>query len=175
MQARIPRLFVPAVIGAACLAFASVQTDYDHHADFGRYHTYSWLGVHAGNSLWQDRIKAAVDNELAGKGWTRVASGGDASVAAVGRVTERDNLQTFYDGFPGWGWMGWGGRGTATTQVTPEAIGNLTVDVFDSGTKKLLWRGTSTDVMSSKPEKNDKQLDHAVAEMFDHFPPKGKG
>ena len=171
---RASRVLLPAVIGAACVAFAAVHTDYDHKADFGRYHTYSWIGVRAGNSLWQDRIAGAVDSQLAAKGWTRVASGGDASVAAMGKVSERDTMQTFYDGFPGWGWNGWGGMGTATTNVVPEQVGNLTVDVFDSGTKKLIWRGTSSDTLSAKPEKNDKKLDHAVAEMFDHFPPKGR-
>lgn len=171
---RVSRFLAPAVIASACAAFAAVHTDYDHHADFARYHTYSWIGARAGNSLWQDRIAGAVDSQLAAKGWTRVASGGDASVAAIGKVSERDNLQTFYDGFPGWGWNGWGGMGTATTTVIPEAVGNLTVDVFDSRTKKLIWRGTSSDTLSAKPEKNDKKLDHAVAEMFDHFPPKGK-
>ena len=41
-------------------------------------------------------------------------------------------MQTFYNGFPGWGWMGWGGTGTATTTTVPEnESGNLVVDVFD--------------------------------------------
>jgi hypothetical protein len=115
-------MLLPALIGAAVIAFASVSTDYNHNADFGRYHSYSWIGVRAGNSLWQDRIMNAVDSQLAAKGWTRVASGGDAAISAFGRTTERDTLQTFYDGFPGWGWRGWGGMGTATTEVIPERV-----------------------------------------------------
>jgi hypothetical protein len=173
MQIRISRYAIPLALLAG-LAFAKVSTDYDHKADFGRYHTYSWIGVRAGNSLWQDRIMGAVDSQLAAKGWTKVASGGDASVSAFGRTVERDTLQTFYDGFPGWGWHGWGGMGTATTTVTPERVGTLTVDVFDSATKKLVWRGVATDTLSSKPEKNDKKLDEAVGDMFEHFPPNSK-
>jgi Domain of unknown function (DUF4136) len=175
MQARLLRYVGPAALFAATLAFAAVQSDYDHHADFSRYHTYSWIGVKAGNSLWQDRIMSAVDSQLAAKGWTRVNSGGDAAVSAFGKLTEQDNMQTFYDGFPGWGWRGWGGMGTATTEVVPQRVGNLNVDIFDGATKKLIWRGTSSDTLSSKPEKNDKKLDHAVSEMFDHFPPHSKG
>ena len=38
-------------------------------------------------------------------------------------------MQTFYNGFPGWGWMGWGG--TATTEAIPQRVGTLTVDLFD--------------------------------------------
>jgi hypothetical protein len=112
---QFPRL-VPALMAGALMLFAAdVATDYDHHANFERYHTYSWLGVKAGDSLWQDRIQAAVDNALQSKGWQKVPSGGDAVVSAFGRVSERDTLETYYDGFPGWGWRGWGGMGMATT------------------------------------------------------------
>jgi hypothetical protein len=48
---------------------AAAKTDYDHAADFSRYKTYSWLKVEAENSLWQDRIRKAVDAQLTAKGW----------------------------------------------------------------------------------------------------------
>jgi hypothetical protein len=82
--------------------------------------------------------------------------GGDAAVSAFGKLTERD-------------------MGTATTEVIPEHVGNLIVDVFDGPSKKLLWRRTASETLSSKPGKNDKKLEHAVSEMFDHFPPRSKG
>src|SRR5215475_9455108 len=93
---------LPGLLATAVLAFAAahISADYDHHADFSRYRTYSWIGVRAGDSLWQDRIQSAVEGQLAAKGWTRVPSGGDAAVSAIGRVNERDTIQTFYDGFP---------------------------------------------------------------------------
>jgi len=161
---------------AALVAFdADVSVDYDHHADFSRIHTYSWIGARASNELWQDRITQAVDQDLTAKGWQKVASGGDAVVSAFGRTTERDTLQTYYDGFPGWGWHGWGGMGTATTSVIPEKVGNLTVDIFDGHNKQLIFRGTASDVVSSKPEKNEKKLTEALDKMFKHFPPAEKG
>lgn len=164
---------LPAAVVFACIAWAaSVATDYDHHAAFQRYHTYSWLGVKASDSLWQNRITTAVDGQLAAKGWTKVASGGDASVSAFGRTTEKDTMETFYDGFPGWGWRGWGGgMGMATTDVIPEKVGNLTVDIFDGSTKQLIWRGRASDVLSSKADKNTSKMDHSVEEMFKKFPP----
>jgi hypothetical protein len=173
MQARISRLLAPALIGAACLAFAAVRTDYDHKTDFGKYHSYSWIGVRSGNPLWQDRIMSAIDNELAAKGWTKVAQGGDAAISAFGKTGEHDTLQTFYNGFPGWGWRGWGG--TSTTEVIPERVGTLNVDIFDGATRRLVWRGTAEDTLSDKPAKNEKKLEHAISEMFEHFPTKSKG
>ncbi|HEX3877030.1 MAG TPA: DUF4136 domain-containing protein [Bryobacteraceae bacterium] len=169
------KLLLPAAAFACMLWAADVSTDYDHHADFSKYHTYSWIGVKAGNSLWQDRIMAAVDSQLAAKGWTKSQGSGDASVSAFGKVTQQDTMQTFYDGFPGWGWRGWGGMGTATTQVIPENVGTLTVDIFDGSTKQLIWRGQAANTLSSKPEKNDKKLDDAVGDMFKKFPPSSKG
>jgi len=175
MQFRLSRIWLPAAI-LACAAFAAdISTDYNHHADFSRYHTYSWIGVNAGNQLWQDRIMNAVDGALAAHGWSKVPSGGDAAVSAFGRTREQDTLETFYNGFPGWGWRGWGGMGTATTEVVPERVGTLTVDIFDGSTKQLIWRGNAQNTLSSKPETNDKHLDKSVDDMFKHFPPASKG
>jgi len=173
MKTKLARFLLLPAAGALFLALAAdVHTDYDHKADFSRYHTYSWIGVRAGNSLWSDRIMGAVDSQLAARGWTKVASGGDAAVSAFGRVTEQDTMQTYYNGFPGWRW-GWDGM--ATTEVVPEHVGNLTVDVLDGSTKQLIWRGTAAQVLSSKPEKNEHKMDDAVGDMFKHFPPRTKG
>jgi hypothetical protein len=161
---------------SACLLFAAIHTDYDHKADFSRYHTYSWIGVNAGNSIWQGRITQAVDSALTAKGWSKVPSGGDAAVSAVGKTTEKDSLETFYTGFPGWGWRaGWwgGGMGTTETQVIPERVGTLTVDVFDGNSKELIFRGQATDSLSGNADKNDKKMEHSVDDMFKKFPTHG--
>jgi len=167
---------LPAAGMFALIAFAAdITTDYDHKADFSRYHTYSWLRSKASNSLWEDRIMGAVDSQLAAKGWTKVPSGGDASVAAVGTTKNEPTFTTFYNGMPGWGWRGWDGMSTASTNVDYNKVGTLVVDVFDSSSKKLIWRAVATDTLSSKPEKNDKKLNEAAEKMFDKFPPKSKG
>jgi Domain of unknown function (DUF4136) len=174
MKKKFSYLVPAALLFAASLA-AKITTDYKHQTDFSKYHTYSWIGVRAGNQLWQDRIQNAVDNALSQKGWMKVPSGGDASVSAFGRTREQDTLETFYDGFPGWGWRWGGGFGTATTTVEPQEIGTLTVDIFDGQTKQLVWRGVSSKTLSSSPEKNDKRLEKSVDDMFKKFPPPEKG
>ncbi len=85
-------LLIPAAI---CVLIAEVKTDYNHSVDFSHYKTYSWLKVEAEDSLWKDRIQRDVDAELSAKGWQMVASGGDASVAAVGSVKNERPLPTF--------------------------------------------------------------------------------
>jgi hypothetical protein len=162
-----------ALIGS--LLSADVKTDYDHAADFKSFKTYSWIKVDAGNPLWIDRIRQEVDQQLTSKGLIKEDSESDIAVAALGRTRQEQSYTTFYDGIGGgWGWRGFGNMGTATTTVSESPVGTLTVDMFDVKSKKLVWRGIATESVSDKPEKNEKKLHDAVADLFKKFPPKGE-
>src|SRR5258706_12410105 len=155
-------------------AFAQhVQTDFDHQANFSQYKTYSWQEIKPANSLWDARIKNAVDAQLAAKGWTQVDSGGDVSIVAIKTTHTERTLNTFYDGIGGgWRWRGFGGMGQATTTEQDYKEGTLVLDFYDANTKKLIWRGSAEDTLSDKAEKNEKKLDKGVAKMLKAFPPK---
>ena len=149
-----------------------VRTDYDRSANFGQYRTYSWEKVQTQNQLWASRVQEAVNESLAAKGLTPVASGGDIAIVAIETTQTQQTLNTFYDGFGGgWRWRGFGGFGDTTTTVESYKVGTLVVDLFDAHTKALLWRGSSSDTLSDKSYKNIKNLDKGVQKMFDHFPP----
>jgi hypothetical protein len=151
-----------------------VKTDYDRDVNFAQYKTYSWEQVKTKDALDIDRIKSAVNTALAAKGWTQVDSGGDVSIVAMEITRNQQTLNTFYDGFGGgWGWRGFGGGGfgEATTTTDTYKVGTLVVDLFDTKTKKLLWRGTSSDTLSNNSNKNIKNLDKGVEKMFKKFPP----
>ena len=165
--------FLGAMLLTATASFAQqVKTDYDRDSDFAHYRTYSWEKVQTQDPLWVDRIKEAVNSALAAKGWKQVDSGGDVSVVAIETTQNQQTLNTFYDGFGGgWGWRRGGGFGDATTTVETYKVGTLVVDLFDAHNKTLLWRGSSSDTLSNKSDKNIKNLDKGVQKMFDHFPP----
>ena len=171
---KILRLPVFVVTAALVLtAFASAQdvkTDYDHHANFSQYHTYSWAKVKTTDPLWESRIQDAVDKDLQAKGWQRVDNGGDVALTAVGSSHNQKEYQTFYDGMGGWRW---GGFGETTTQVENYPVGTLVLDMYDAHNKQLIWRGVASQSLSDKPEKNEQKLEKAVNKMLDHFPPKG--
>ena len=136
----------------ACVAFAArISSDYDRTTNFNQYLTYSWMRVQAGDSLWEDRIRyPGGDGELVLKGWRKVDGGGDAYLTAFGSTKDQRTLETFYNGFGGgWRWRGFD-TGVATTTEELTKVGTLVVDVFDSGTKKLVWRGTSSATLSRK-------------------------
>ena len=151
-----------------------VNTDYDRNANFAQYKTYSWEQVQTKDALNVDRIKTAVNAALAAKGWTLVDSGGDVSIVAIEMTRDQQTLNTFYDGFGGgWGWrrFGGGGFGEATTTTETYRIGTLVVDLFDTKTKMLIWRGAASDTLSNNSDKNIKNLDKGVEKMFKQFPP----
>jgi hypothetical protein len=111
-----------------------------------------------------------------------VESGGDVSIVAMEMTKDHRTLNTYYDSFGG-GWgggggFGWGGGfgggggfGDATTTEDTYKVGTLVVDLFDAKTKKLFWRGSASDTISNKSDKNIRDLDKGVQKMFDHFPP----
>lgn len=162
-------VLVTAILLVGVSAWAKITIDYDHQANFTQYKTYSWAKIKTPNSLWDERVKSAIDNELAAKGWQQVPSGGDVLLCAREATRNQQELNTYYNGFGGF--RRFGGFGTATTTVDTYQVGTLIVDIFDAGTKNLLWRGAASDTLSSKPEKNTKALQKNVEKMFKKFPP----
>jgi hypothetical protein len=159
---------------AARASAQQVKTDYDRSANFGQYKTYSWEHVKTKDSLDADRIKNAVNAALAAKGWNQVDSSADVCILAIEITRDQQTLNTFYDGFGGgWGWrrFGGGGFGEATTTTEAYKVGTVVVDLFDTKTKQLIWRGSSSDTLSNNSDKNIKNLDKGVDKMFKHFPP----
>jgi len=158
----------------AAVMLAKVTTDYDHNADFSKFRTFRWIREpNTKNPLMKNRIVDAVNEQLNKKNLTIVQSGEDMGIAAHAATQERHTLQTFYDGMDGWNWRhGFGGPGIATTTVDTYEVGTLVVDLFDSKSKEVVWRGAATETLSDEPEKNAKKLEDAVEDMFKKYPPK---
>jgi hypothetical protein len=172
MKHQLFRSFGITMLFTAASFAQQVKTDFDRSANFGQYKTYSWEKIQTQDPLWVDRIKQAVNAALTAKGLTAVESGGDMAIVAVEATQNQRTLNTFYDGFGGgWRWRGFGGFGESTTTVDTYKVGTLIVDLFDAHSKTLIWRGSSSDTLSDKSDKNIKNLDKGVQKMFDHFPP----
>ena len=159
------------LIGCSMAAFASnVRTDYDHTFNFSQYKTYSWGKVQTSNPFFVSRIQQAVDRKLQAKGWKLLPTSGSVTVFATDKIHDQQQVQTWYDGLGG----GWAdpGFGTATTTTTDQQVANVVIDLFDNGSKKLLWRGLATNDLSSHADKNTRMLDGDINDMFKNFPPK---
>jgi len=167
-------------VGAAAFA-QDVKTDFDKSANFGAIKTFAVkIGTSWNNQISEKRISDEIAQTLTEKGWTKADANPDALVLLHGATEKQQNLNTFYSGMGGYGgygyrgWGGMGGMGTATTTVSEYLVGTLVVDVFDAKTKALLFRGTASDEISDKPEKNIKKVQKVADKMFKDFPPGSK-
>jgi hypothetical protein len=158
-----------------------VSTDYDHHADFSQYHTFSIYKVRTADPLYKQRIADEITHDLEARGLQPVPSGGDLAVTAIGGVTDKQEYNTFYNnlgpgfGWRGWGWWGgrWGGPVEANTTVENIPVGTLLVDLYDTHTQNLVFRGRAqADLSTKNTDKNVDKLNKAIDKMFDKFPPK---
>jgi Domain of unknown function (DUF4136) len=157
------------------MAFAQdVKVDFDKDANFGTIKTFAVkIGTSWNNPLSEKRVVGEIEQTLTEKGWTKTdESKADALVVLHGATQVKKDLNTFYSGgYGGYGWRGVGGMGSATTTVNEYTVGTLVVDIFDAKSKQLLFRGTASDEISDKPEKNVKKLAKASDKMFKDFPP----
>jgi hypothetical protein len=156
------------LLAAGKLSVQHVKTHYDRSSNFDQYKTYSWVQVKTEDTLDIERIKNTVDGSLAAKGWTRVNLGGDVSILAI-ETTSIQQMHVSYDGITGGsGWVpGTGGAGGTETYK----IGTVVVNLFDTKTKQLVWRGSSSDTISSNSNKNIQNLNKGVEKLLKQFPP----
>ena len=180
---RMRTIAVTAVMSLLSLsAFAQdVKVDFDKAADFSALKTFSTkLGTSWNNQISEKRVIDEIEATLVEKGWKKVDANPDALVVIHGATQTKRSLNTFYSGggYGGYGYRGWGGMGmgmgTATTTESEYNVGTLVVDIFNAKTKALVYRGTASDELSDKPEKNIKKMDKASNKMFKDFPPGSK-
>ena len=162
-----------AILGSVLLPVSSfaqkVSVDFDSKAPFATYKTYAWTtGTPSPNPLGEQRIRDGVDQRMAAKGLKKVDSNPDVVVATHAVAQEQKELNAYgFGGGPRWG-------GTGTARVDTYVQGTLVVDLYDAGTKQLVWRGVGTDTASDKPEKNTQKLNKVLDKMFKDYPPKAK-
>lgn len=175
------KLAIAAAVALVCApAFAQdVKTDFDKDADFASIKTFDVkIGTSWNNPISEKRVLEEFTQALSEKGWKKVDANPDALVVLHGATEKQKSLNTFYSGmggYGGYGYRGWGGMGmgmgTATTTTSEYVVGTLVTDIFNAKTKALMFRGTASDELSDKPEKNQKKLDKAANKMFKDFPP----
>lgn len=163
------------LIGAVAFA-QDVKVDFDKDANFTAIKTFALkIGTSWDNPLSEKRVTAEIEKALTEKGWTTASEAtADAIVVLHGATDVKKDLNTFYSGgYGGYGWRGMGGMGmsSSSTTVTEYTVGTLVVDIFDAKSKQLLFRGTASDEISDKVEKNQKKLAKASDKMFKDFPP----
>jgi len=150
-----------------------VNTDFDPSANFAKYKTYAWAeGTKSPNPLGEERIHQSVEKSMAAAGFTKATGTPDVFIATHAVAKEEKEIITTGYGYGG-GYYRYGGGmgGMTTSSVNTYIQGTLVLDIYDASTKKLVWRGTGTDTVSDKAEKNAKKVDKALQKMFKEYPP----
>ena len=181
-----PLLALPLVLllaGTGTAAAQDVRYNFDKQANFSSFKTYKWVVIKGAtqlSDLVDKQIKASVDAELAKKGLSKSESDtADLYVgyqAGIGQEKEYTSFDTGWGYGPGWGgggWYGGGGGGMTTGQTSTIYIGQLALDMYASSPKSLVWRGAASKTLDpkAKPEKQQKNLDKAVAKLLKNYPP----
>ena len=172
---RFAMVVMAALVGTAAFG-QDVKVDFDKAADFSTIKTFTTkIGTSWNNPLSEKRVVAEIEQALTEKGWSKADDGAaDAVVVLHGATDVKKDLNTFYSGgYGGYGWRGMGGMGmgTSSTTVHEYTVGTLVVDIFNAKSKQLMFRGTASDEISDKADKNAKRLAKASDKMFKDFPP----
>jgi hypothetical protein len=177
--------------GLICILSAcstvTVTTDYDHSANFAKYHTYYYAPPRKGGSMSptsEAALRDALRAELATRGLTETSPNkADLDVVRHVFVQEKVSVQQWTDwgygygygrGWPyGFGYYHmWPGAPMTYTDVNQYHEGTLIVDFVDTRTKNLVFRGVGTAVVGG-PESNAEKIREGVAKMMAEFPASG--
>jgi len=166
-------LLLLVVLGlAATPALAQkVTIDYAKSFDFESVKTFQYTDTkdtNATNELMAGRIKDAIIRELTEGGLKQVDSNPDLYVTYHFSTKNNTVYNTTGFGYGGYGmgWGGWGGgMGSSTTTASTFTDGTLVIDGYKASDKKMVWRGTGTVTLKSKPEKQTQQIDNILAKL----------
>jgi hypothetical protein len=151
-----------------------ISFDFDTSVRFGGFKTYAWVpGTNVPDQLVHRRVIDAVDVQLALKGLKKVAREEQPDVLIAYHASFERDLQITGFG-SGWGGYRFGGARSGSARAEEILVGTMVIDVVDSETNNIVWRGTATkDIdVAAKPEKRDKNITKTAEKLFKHYPPR---
>ena len=184
---------IVAAIALSLIAGSCSSTRYfvdsDTRHNFNGYSTYAWFQLASppdeakppteANTILTRRIRWAIDGALAGKGLS-AGEVGDADFLVTYSLVLQSKMVMYSTGWSmpmgGWGWggrggWGWGGGwsgGRSSMETYTE--GTIVVDVLDTKTRTLVWRGIAENAFR-KPNPDDEKVAKIIGKVMEGFPP----
>ncbi len=160
----------------------SVRRDYNAATDFSGLKTFAWRHAEQpetgdpriDNDLHDERIRRAVNENLAAKGFQRIdPAEADFLVAYFVEYKRKLNSGSISFGFGGGRVGRYGGVGY-NTGVSEYDQAVLTVDILAPADEKTIWRGVGSRSAydGSSPEKTTKIINESITKILKEFPPK---
>ncbi|MDF2431611.1 MAG: hypothetical protein JWP44_1242 [Mucilaginibacter sp.] len=182
---------------SACTSY-NYYTAAINRTDLSSYHTFAWMppAKTDNNKAMSDaadaKIKDAATADLVAKG-LRLSQGNPDLVVTYSRIVGRGSRTNYYSpyygygGFyPGWGWgmgWGWGYRPYYYAYGAPFAYyggltyaekehykeGTLIIDMIDTRTRKIVWRGFGVGEVHKDPQKTIDDLPKVVTGIINQL------
>ena len=172
----LPLLFL--LVLSSCSS-VKVASDFDKNADFSQYKTYAFYksGIDKVeiSDLDKRRILAAIDTELASKGFTK-SENPDLLINIFTKSRQQVDVNQFNAGWGygwGWGWNPWMWGGN-NTSVSTSTEGTLYIDLVDAKKKELVWQGEGIGVLTQNMNKKDERIQEFVQKILAKYPPEKK-
>jgi Domain of unknown function (DUF4136) len=160
----------------SCGPSLRVFSDYDKDVNIADYKTYTWLDAKAiegkgtnplyYNEMNDKRIKAAVNAEMAAKGYRLVENNGELILhyhIVVEDKTAVTNEAWGYGYSPYWV--------NRRVNVYQYREGSLIIDLMDKKANALVWRGWATDVITQSATKDPQAaITRAVQAIYKKYP-----
>jgi hypothetical protein len=176
----------------ACATPIRAQHDFDASAPFSRYETFAWVTEEplirpvAGvteqpqpSPLLDPLIRAAVERDLATKGYQRVPSAEQADLVVSFSVGAREKIEV--DSYPAHLGYHYGARTTVWgrgwySETRTYSEGTLALDFFDRKTRNVVWHGVATRRLPGRidPDQRRAIVDAAVDAILEEFPARGE-
>ncbi len=151
-----------------------VGTDFDHNADFSVLKTYRWVEhrKQSDNKMMKDplirkHIIDAVENVMDARGYFKVRSENPDFLIAFYIGSKKKVDVTHYR----YGYGRWGRFRGRDISVRKYREGSLIIDIIDSRTKQLVWRGWATSVLHGR-ENIREDIQASVIKILERYPPR---
>ena len=166
--------FFAAVTGCATMMVSShVQRD----VDFARYRTYDWGPADAlptgdprldNNPFFKDHMQGAVEKHLAARGLELSSTGkADLLIHYHANVSQRIDVNRVDRQY------GYCYGEDCSVRVMEYEAGTLVLDIVDTRTDRVVWRGWAQDSLEGVIDNQDRMermINEAVAQMLERFP-----
>lgn len=158
------------VLTASGCSSLYVHTDYDRAADFRGYRSYAWAPTRANEEgktgrydLLDKRIRRAVDQELAAKGFAARNRPADADVLVVYRLHTQERVRVYSGYHSPW-------RRSAYRYQE----GALVLQIVDLASESVVWEGVGEGILEYHRSDSQEKVAEAVAKILAEFPPEAE-
>lgn len=174
-------IFLTTVFFCTVAVAQKTSAAHDENVDFSTYKTFAFDDGTARNPFVNELIIQALERELTARGLTKVTAGQDLRVSYVAATMPNlqvQNVPFYHVVNPAYSGM----VGSSHMQMWDVTTGTLVIDLWDSKTDKVVFRGTVNEVLKRGASADlradakmvSKPINKGIEKVFKKYPVKRK-